>query len=110
MIPKRKEDRTLLESLDDVICTIRMARVIRLVPTEKNRKTKLLLGLTDEDLKDLIRSLKKSDYYRGPETDHNGSSGSIWVFRKREYGEWFYIKIKYVEPIKALSCHIEHIE
>lgn len=99
-----------METLSDVICRIRMARTIRLIPTEKNRKTKFLLGLTDEDLKYLVRSIKECDYYKGPETDHDGSSGNIWVFRKREYGEWFYIKIKYVEPIKALSCHIEHIQ
>lgn len=100
----------LLETLDDVLLRIRMARTIRLVQTEKNRKTKYQLGLTDEDLKVIVRGLQRCDYHKGPEGDHDGSTGNIWVFKKREYGEWFYIKLKYVEPIKALSCHIDNIE
>ena len=79
----------LLETLDDVLLRIRMAKTIRLVQTKKNRKTKYLLGLTDEDLKDIVRGLQRCDYYKGPEGDHDGSTGDIWVFKKREYGEWF---------------------
>lgn len=48
----------------------------------------------------LLDNLCADDYIKGPENDHNGSQGSVWIFEKKIIVENFcydvYIKLKNV--------------
>ncbi len=96
------------ETLDEVIDLIKTSCII-IANRDKNAATRYRLGITVDEQKDIIKSLQVQDYERGPEADYDGSPGNIWIFKKKAYGEVFYIKIKYVKPIRAISCHIDEI-
>ena len=98
-----------LETLDDVLNAVRTKPFI-VANSTKNRATLLRLGLLVDDLKDIIRSLTSIDYVSGPEDDYDGSDGKIWKFKKRAFGETFYIKLKIKKPLIAISCHIDDIQ
>lgn len=98
-----------METVNDVIKDLK-SKTFYIVDTAKNRKTRFRLGITVEDQKNLIKSLTAAHYISGPESDHNGTSGNIWKFKKSEFGEVFYIKIKYIDPITVISCHIDNID
>lgn len=103
---KRRNEKVPTITLDKLLTLLESA-TIRIVNRDKNRLTRYRLGITVDEQIDLIRSLEKSDYKSGPEADHDGTEGSIWVFSKKAYGEIFYIKLKHDTNIKAISCHIE---
>lgn len=65
------------------------------------------LGWTREVLfKYLVANLEFSDYDSGPQDDHNGSEGDIWVFGKTIENIEVYIKIKIQSNgVKCLSFH-----
>lgn len=94
------------ETLDDVLHRIK-SEEIRIIPRGCNIRTRYRLGIDIETQINIVRSLKREDFISGPEADDNGTRGSIWKFKKRAFGEILYIKIKYVSPIKVLSCHID---
>ena len=94
------------ETLDDVITLIKTSQ-ITIANRDKNAATRYRLGITISDQEEIIRTLSKEDYDKGPMPDHNGTPGNVWVFKKSAYGEIFYIKLKYIVPIKAISCHID---
>lgn len=94
------------ETLADVINIIRNCRIV-ISNREKNANTRYRLGITIADQETLIKSLSAEDYFQGPMADHDGTAGNVWVFKKRAFGEVFYIKIKYVVPPRAISCHID---
>ena len=96
----------MAEKLADIINLIKKSPII-IANRDKNMITRYRLGITVEDQKEIIKSLKTKDYYQGPMADHNGTAGSIWVFKKRAYGEILYIKIKYGDPLIVISCHID---
>ena len=96
------------ETLEDVINLIKKSPII-VSNREKNAATRYRLGITVEDQKSIIKSLSISDYVQGPMSDHNGTAGNIWVFKKAAFGVLFYIKIKYVNPPRAISCHIDEV-
>lgn len=96
------------ETLADVINLIKNCPII-IADREKNANTRYRLGITVADQMAIIKSLSVADYYQGPMADHNGTVGNVWVFKKRALGEVFYIKIKYVVPPRAISCHIDEV-
>lgn len=54
----------------------------------------------------LEEELCEDDYIKGPENDHNGESGEIWVFGKSIKSKEVYIKIKIIsDDCKCLSFH-----
>lgn len=51
-------------------------------------------------------NLCEDDYIKGPESDHNGEAGEIWVFGKSIENKEVYIKIKIIsDDCKCLSFH-----
>ena len=84
----------------------------------KNLITQDMLFKTDNDMKELIRSLQVSDFDfnkpKNPEPDDRpNQTGEMWFFRTKAWDESFYIKIKVVErkrKIIVFSCHINNIE
>ena len=98
-----------METLNDVLNALKTKKLY-IANSTKNLKTISKLGITFKDQKDLIKSLTAAHYVSGPEDDHDGTEGNIWIFKKSEFGETFYIKIKYIDPIIVISCHIDNIE
>lgn len=95
---------------------VKHADIIDFVPTEKNRLTRLSIGLTAHDQDDIVRNLKVSEYYSGPSKDKDPTrSGSVWVFKHQFEEHKLYVKLKekiIVEGntvIKCLSCHIDQM-
>lgn len=70
------------------------------------------LGLTWQDAKDEIYSLKPEHYFRGPSVDWDRpSEDRFWEFKKRVEGEILYIKFKIVYQVdgsvKLVSFHLD---
>lgn len=85
-------------------------RGIDLVPRENTLLTLQFLGLTKQNLEDIVLSLSVVDYCSGPELDHD-RGGEIWVFGADIGGYEIYIKLKLAEVSstkipKCLSFHI----
>ncbi|KAF0250293.1 MAG: hypothetical protein FD167_315 [bacterium] len=79
---------------------------LELIPRRVNLDTIARLGLTVKQVRDLIQGLKYSNYSSGPELDHDGSNGEIWVFGYNLTGEMLYIKLKLSgNRAKCLSFH-----
>ncbi len=85
-------------------------RNIYFVRRRENEATLLKLNLTiDMVWKELLK-LRPSNYSKGPETDHDGSDGEVWVFLHPVTGVRVYIKLKLFEVkgqdyLKVLSFH-----
>lgn len=58
----------------------------------KNRETLIMLGITEEQRKDCLVNLTKSDYSEGPKPNDNGE-GEVWIFGLRINSEEIYIKL-----------------
>lgn len=102
--------------IEEYLAQLFSSKII-IIPTTKNRETKLLLGIDDEGLEVVVRALKPKHYHQGPVPDDNPNfSGNVWKFYITAYDEDFYVKIKEVDfstekpTSRVLSCHIEHIE
>lgn len=100
--------------IQDFLCDVINADFIDFVPTDKNRRTLYLLGLTFNDMEDIVRHLKPNEYYAGPLDDHDlNRSGQLWIFKHKYEEHILYIKLKekiIVEEttrVKCLSCHID---
>lgn len=52
------------------------------------------LGITIPDAENTLLGLSATDYVSGPESDHNGSPGEIWVFGTMIHRRQIYIKVK----------------
>ncbi len=96
--------------------SVKYADFIDFVPTEKNRQTRFLIGMTTYDQEDMVRNLSIDDYYSGPEKDRDPSRlGMLWMFKHTYRGHELYIKLKEVQIVegnsivKCLSCHIDYI-
>lgn len=77
---------------------------------EKNDNTLFDLGISRDSVIDVIFKLTVSDYHKGPEDDHNGSDGDVWVFKHPVSGCVIYIKLKLYEKngedfLKIISFH-----
>ena len=95
---------------------VKNADIIDFVPTEKNRRTRLQVGLTVYDQEDLVRNLNVDEYHSGPLKDKDPTKiGMVWVFKHNYQGHMLYIKLKekiIVEGttvIRCLSCHIDQM-
>ena len=95
---------------------VKHADMIDFVPTEKNRHTRLSIGLTAYDREDMIRNLRVDEYHSGPLIDKDlKRSGAVWIFKHLYEDHMLYIKLKekiIVEGntvIRCLSCHIDHM-
>ncbi len=80
------------------------------VPRDKNDEALFSLGITYEQRKEVILSLKYENYHKGPEPDDSGGLGEIWIFRKRVTETELYIKLKIIENMgmsfgKCISFH-----
>lgn len=81
------------------------------VPRRKNLQALARHGITVAGAKAEILSLVVSDYYSGPKQDNAPNrTGDIWEFKKRIFGNQFYVKTKIVQEngeyiIKCLSFH-----
>lgn len=64
------------------------------VPREENKATLLQLSLTVHDIKTCITKLTVKDHFKGPENDHDGSDGRVWIFKHPVSGCLIYIKMK----------------
>ena len=85
-------------------------RGLDLIPTPKNRKCMLDLGITKKNCRNEILSLSVEDYCEGPKTDKE-QSGQLWVFGKEINGMQVYIKLKIAvvgtqKIAKCLSFHL----
>jgi len=89
---------------------------IRIINTDKNRRTRYYLGITVDDQEDMIRNLTVEEYDKGPVEDHDPNRKTkLWIFKHNYAGTMIYIKITEIEIIKndklvrALSCHIDNM-
>ena len=67
---------------------------IQFVPRKANLDTLAYLGISIGDAENVIFSLSAKDYESGPASDHDGSSGEVWVFGTSVDATNIYIKIK----------------
>lgn len=81
------------------------------VDREKNRQSRYKYGLTFEDIEDLLYALNKYDLIKGPVPDLDFPEDEVFIFKKKMdisktgCDAVFYIKVKYNDKIKILSCH-----
>jgi len=116
MIPKRRGSMADSSEISQFLHEVRRADYIDFVPTEKNRHTRLLIGLTAYDQENIVRNLTVAEYYSGPSNDLDATrTGKVWVFKHNFEGHTLYIKrkekqiIQNESVIKCLSCHIDCI-
>lgn len=95
---------------------VKNADIIDFVPTEKNRRTRLQIGLTAYDQENLVRNLSVNEYHSGPSKDKDPArTGMVWIFKHDYKGHVLYIKLKEkiilegTTVIRCLSCHIDHM-
>ena len=62
--------------------------------TEKNKLTLIELGYNLDDVEDVITSLSKADYTKGPLHDLDGYKGDFWLFGRTIQNREIYIKLK----------------
>jgi hypothetical protein len=79
------------------------------VQRAENTNCLLALGLTLQDLRDVILSLSYHDYSLGPVSDRD-IPGQLWIFGKLVNGIEIYIKTKLVEigdlrVVRIISFH-----
>ena len=80
------------------------------IERQENRKTLYDYSLTTLDVCRVILELTVNDYHKGPEDDHDGSDGYVWVFLHSISGNRIYIKVKLFlvegeSHVKILSFH-----
>ena len=95
---------------------VKNADYIDFVPTEKNRQTRLSIGMTAPEQEEIVRKLKIKEYYSGPFKDKDlARTGMVWIFKHYCKKNLLYIKLKEkiivegITVIKCLSCHIDHM-
>lgn len=86
-------------------------RGVDLAPRSDTLETLRYLGLTKQNLEEILLSLSVVDYSGGPEPDRD-RPGEIWVFGKQVEEHKIYIKLKLadvgddVRIAKCISFHI----
>jgi hypothetical protein len=70
----------------------------------KNTETLLRLDITITKLKDIIESLRVSDYVSGPMEDTLYGISKLWVFGYAYKGIELYIKISLGRPNSSVLC------
>lgn len=105
-MPDHQVRRFLLDFKEAVTA----GRGIDIVPRENTLLTLRFLGLTKQNLEEIVLSLSVADYCSGPEPDR-ARGGEIWVFGAAVDNYEVYIKLKLAEVSgtkipKCLSFHI----
>ena len=101
--------------LDEVIklCQTINSHYIELIPRPKNLLFIDDFELTQHDIVELIHSIKKRDYYSGPEIDKDPNKRHpVWIFIKKGsiYKIAIYLKLKIInnnKKIIIISLHRE---
>ncbi len=83
---------------------------VQYVDRLKNREALERLCLSEALFRKALGRLRGEHYKAGPEADHDGSDGSIWVFIYPDEGPRFYVKLKLYtvgaeDYLKILSFH-----
>ena len=90
-------------------CKKRAKNSLEIVNTEKNRNTRTKLGLSKQNIKDIILGLTAENYSDGPLKDKS-RSGAVWFFGVFIENQEIYIKMrlsKFNDPgneIPTLVC------
>lgn len=76
----------------------------------KNNQVRVELGLTVQNLEDIVFGLTVEDYHSGPEPDRD-RGGEVWVFGPAHDGGQLYIKLKLLVdgPITRVKCISFHL-
>lgn len=104
-MPPTKEE--IEAFLDDVRKTSQRSFI--LWSTEENKKTRIELGYTKNDVKNEICTLSPRDYSEGPVHEHH-TVNEVWIFGRIIQGNEVYIKIKLIgmnnsgEEIDTVYC------
>lgn len=85
-------------------------RGLDIIPRAANNKTMQKLGLTKDNVKDIILDLDIRNYSSGPRKDDQNPNQQIWIFRESIDGLEIYIKLTIakignVEVAKCISFH-----
>jgi hypothetical protein len=85
-------------------------RHVRFVERDKNIETLERYRLTVQDVYKRLAKLGPEQYREGPESDDDGTEGSVWEFSHDEGGVPIYVKLKlYVigdsDRLKIISFH-----
>lgn len=107
----QEEARAFLLDFKD---TVTAGSGVYLIPRDANRQTLKYLGLTKNNLEEILLGLTILDYCKGPDADRD-QAGEIWVFGKEIEGENVYIKLKVADVkgkkiAKCISFHIAKYE
>ena len=73
-----------------------------------NTNTLAKYGISINCMEQLIMRLTPENYYKGPETDRDGSEGEIWIFNHPINNTQLYIKLKLIAKksfLKIISFH-----
>ena len=83
---------------------------VELVPRRNIRPTLIELGLTKNNIEEILLSLSVTDYCKGPEADRD-RIGELWFFGKVIQDKEIYIKLKIADVggIKIAKCISFHI-
>lgn len=72
----------------------------------RNLQSLATLGMSHKHAEDVILGLTIENYSKGPEDDHDGSPGAIWVFGEMVRQTTIYIKLKLDDRhARCLSFH-----
>ena len=106
-----------ISQIQDFLNEISKADSIDIVPTAKNKQTRLAIGLTTYDQIDIIKNLAVKDYKKGPKPDEDPTKkGDVWMFTYTYDGNLLYIKLKIISItnkeskktiVKCLSVHLD---
>lgn len=85
-------------------------RRVRFIERDKNRDAMERYNLTVPGICKRLERLSAAQYWKGPESDDDGSDGSVWFFFHDEFGARFYVKLKLfaidgTDWLKILSFH-----
>jgi len=81
------------------------------VPRDKNLQGMFDLQMRASELPTLLEGIRVIDYEEGPNSDPDGTEGTVWIFCPDVKGETAYVKFKFdgADRVKVLSIHpVEH--
>ena len=78
--------------LKSFLHSVKHVDIIDFIPSEKNRNTRLRIGLTAYEQEEIVRNLTIKNYFSGPLKDNDSlRNGNIWVFKHNYKGNSIYI-------------------
>jgi hypothetical protein len=106
---RNRDEAIIRENLTRIKIAAKNNRIY-FINRDKNLKTLVRFDLHVQDIVSICLTLKMSDYHRGPEKDHDGSDGEVWIFIHPFHRTRMYIKIKLftvnaIDYLKIISFH-----